>query len=52
MIHDLAYADIVFDGYKAPSMMQVPGAKDVGVEFFTLSKSYNKIGRASCRERV
>jgi len=44
VIHDLAYADIVFDGYKAPSMMQVPGAKDVGVEFFTLSKSYNMPG--------
>lgn len=44
IIHDLAYADIVFDGYKAPSMMQVPGAKDVGVEFFTLSKSYNMPG--------
>ncbi|MEK6589799.1 MAG: aminotransferase class I/II-fold pyridoxal phosphate-dependent enzyme, partial [Nitrospinota bacterium] len=44
VIHDLAYADIVFDGYKAPSMMQVPGARDVGVEFFTLSKSYNMPG--------
>jgi alanine-synthesizing transaminase len=44
VIHDLAYADIVFDGYKAPSMMQIPGAKDVGVEFFTLSKSYNMPG--------
>lgn len=44
VIHDLAYADIVFDGYKAPSFMQVPGAKDVGVEFFTLSKSYNMPG--------
>jgi aspartate/methionine/tyrosine aminotransferase len=41
VVHDLAYADIVFDGYKAPSIMQVPGAKDVAVEFFTLSKSYN-----------
>ena len=44
VIHDLAYADIVFDGYKAPSIMQVPGAKDVAVEFFTLSKSYNMPG--------
>ena len=44
LVHDLAYADIVFDGYKAPSVMQVPGAKDVAVEFFTLSKSYNMPG--------
>ncbi|MFQ5442753.1 MAG: alanine transaminase [Thermodesulfobacteriota bacterium] len=44
VIHDLAYADIVFDGYKAPSLMDVPGGKDVGVEFFTLSKSYNMPG--------
>jgi len=44
VIHDLAYADIVFDGYKAPSLMQVPGAKDIAVEFFTLSKSYNMAG--------
>ena len=44
VIHDLAYADIVFDGYKAPSILQVPGAKDVAVEFFTLSKSYNMPG--------
>ena len=44
MVHDLAYADIVFDGWKAPSIMQVPGAKDVAVEFFTLSKSYNMAG--------
>jgi alanine-synthesizing transaminase len=41
---DFAYADLCFDGYKAPSMMQVPGAKDIGVEFFTLSKSYNMPG--------
>ena len=39
VIHDLAYADIVYDGWKAPSIMQVPGARDVAVEFFTLSKS-------------
>jgi len=44
VIHDIAYADIVFDGWKAPSFLQVPGAKDVGVEFFTLSKSYNMPG--------
>jgi alanine-synthesizing transaminase len=44
VVHDLAYADIVFDGYRAPSIMQVPGAKDVAVEFFTLSKSYNMAG--------
>ena len=44
VIHDLAYADIVFDGYRAPSIMEVPGAKDIAVEFFTLSKSYNMPG--------
>ncbi len=44
VIHDIAYADIVFDGYQAPSIMQVPGAKDIAVEFFTLSKSYNMPG--------
>ncbi|MGB0213390.1 alanine transaminase [Algiphilus sp.] len=44
IVHDLAYADIVFDGYRAPSILQVPGAKDVAVEFFTLSKSYNMPG--------
>ncbi|NKJ50672.1 alanine transaminase [Burkholderia sp. SG-MS1] len=44
IVHDLAYADIVFDGWKAPSIMQVKGAKDVAVEFFTLSKSYNMAG--------
>ncbi len=44
VIHDFAYADLTFDGYKAPSLLQVPGAKDVGVEFFTLSKSYNMPG--------
>jgi alanine-synthesizing transaminase len=42
--HDFAYADLCFDGYVAPSFMQVPGAKDIGVEFFTLSKSYNMPG--------
>ena len=44
VVHDLAYADLVFDGYKAPSFLQVPGAKDVGLEFFTLSKSYSMPG--------
>jgi alanine-synthesizing transaminase len=44
LIHDLAYADIAFDGYKPPSVLQVPGAKEVAVEFFTLSKSYNMPG--------
>ena len=44
LVHDLAYADLVFDGYRAPSVMEVPGAKDIAVEFFTLSKSYNMPG--------
>ena len=44
VVHDLAYADIVFDGWQAPSIMQVPGAKEVAVEFFTMSKSYNMAG--------
>jgi len=44
LIHDLAYADIAFDGYNPPSVLEVPGAKDVAVEFFTLSKSYNMPG--------
>jgi alanine-synthesizing transaminase len=44
LIHDVAYADIAFDGYKPPSVLQVPGAKDVAVEFFTMSKSYNMPG--------
>ncbi|HET8609372.1 MAG TPA: alanine transaminase [Burkholderiales bacterium] len=44
VVHDLAYADIVFDGYVAPSILQVPGAREVAVEFFTLSKSYNMAG--------
>ena len=49
VVHDLAYADIVFDGYKAPSIMQVPGAREIAVEFFTLSKSYNMAGwRVGC----
>jgi len=44
VVHDLAYADIVFDGYRAPSIMEVPGAKEVAVEFFTMSKSYSMAG--------
>ena len=44
VVHDLAYADIVFDGYAAPSFLQAEGAKDVGVEFFSLSKSYSMPG--------
>ena len=44
IVHDLAYADLCFDGYRAPSFMQVEGAKEIGVEFFTLSKSYNMPG--------
>ena len=44
VLHDLAYADLVFDGYKAPSILEVPGAKDIAVESFTLSKSYNMPG--------
>lgn len=44
VIQDLAYADIVYDGYVAPSILQVPGAKDVAVESFSLSKSYNMAG--------
>ncbi len=49
VVHDLAYADIVFDGYRAPSIMEVPGARDVAVEFFTLSKSYNMaVWRVGC----
>ena len=44
VVHDLAYADLCFDGYKAPSILEVKGAKDIAVEFFTLSKSYNMPG--------
>ena len=44
LVHDIAYADIVFDDYKAPSILQVDGAKDTAVEFYTLSKSYNMPG--------
>ncbi len=42
--HDLAYADLTFDGYKSPSILQVPGAREVAVEFYTLSKAYNMPG--------
>jgi alanine-synthesizing transaminase len=44
VVHDLAYADIVYDGYKAPSILQIEGAEEVAVEFFSLSKSYNMPG--------
>lgn len=44
IIHDLAYSEICFDGYKAPSFLQVEGARDVGVEFYSLSKTYNMAG--------
>jgi alanine-synthesizing transaminase len=44
VVHDFAYADLVFDGYKPPSFLQVPGAKEIGVEFFSLSKSYSMPG--------
>lgn len=44
IVHDIAYAEIVFDGYRAPSILQVPGAKDVAVECYSLSKSYNMPG--------
>jgi alanine-synthesizing transaminase len=44
IVHDLAYADLVFDSDKAPSLMQIPGARDVGVEFFSMSKSYSMPG--------
>ena len=44
IVHDLAYADLVFDQERAPSLLQVPGAKDVGIEFFSMSKSYSMAG--------
>jgi len=44
LVHDLAYAEIAFDGYTAPSVLQVPGAKEIAVEFYTLSKTYNMPG--------
>jgi alanine-synthesizing transaminase len=56
VIHDIAYADLVYDGYKAPSFLQAKGAKDVGVEFFSLSKSYSmpgwRVGFAAGNERM
>ncbi|MFC1664873.1 alanine transaminase [Pseudomonadota bacterium] len=44
IVHDIAYAEIVFDGYQAPSILQVPGAKEIAVEFYSLSKTYNMPG--------
>jgi len=44
LVHDLAYADLVFDGYKAPSILQIPGAKDVAVELYSMSKGYSMAG--------
>jgi len=44
LVHDFAYADITFDGYTAPSLLQVPGAKEVGVEIYSLSKSHSMAG--------
>lgn len=44
LVHDFAYADLTFDGYKAPSILQVPGAKDIAVELFSMSKSYSMAG--------
>ena len=44
VVHDFAYADLVYDGYTPPSFLQIPGAKDIGVEFFSLSKSYSMPG--------
>lgn len=44
VVHDLAYAELCYDDYEAPSFLQIPGAKDVGVEFYSLSKSYNMPG--------
>lgn len=44
LVHDFAYADLIFDGYRAPSLLQIPGAKEVGVEIFSMSKSYSMPG--------
>jgi len=44
VVHDIAYAEITFDGYKAPSILEVEGAKDIAVEFYSLSKTYNMPG--------
>jgi alanine-synthesizing transaminase len=44
IVHDFAYADLGFDGYRAPSILQVPGAKEVAVEIYSMSKSFNMAG--------
>ena len=44
LVHDIAYGEITFDGYEAPSILQVAGAKDIAVEFYSLSKTYNMPG--------
>ena len=44
VVHDLAYAELCYDGYKAPSFLQIPGAQEIGVEFYSLSKTYNMPG--------
>ncbi len=44
IVHDFAYADLTFDGYRAPSLLEIPGAKEIGVEIFSMSKSYNMAG--------
>jgi len=44
VVHDAAYADVTFDGYRAPSFLEAPGARDVGIEFYSLSKTYNMTG--------
>jgi LL-diaminopimelate aminotransferase len=44
LVHDQAYAELAFDGYKPTSLLEIPGAKDIGVEFHTLSKTYNMAG--------
>jgi alanine-synthesizing transaminase len=44
IVHDFAYADLCFDGYRAPSLLEVPGAKEIGVEIFSMSKSYSMAG--------
>ena len=46
LVHDFAYADIAFDGYQPPSILQVPGAKDVAVELYSLTKSFSMAGLA------
>ncbi len=44
LVHDLCYAELAFDGYQPTSLLEIPGGKDVGVEFHTLSKTYNMAG--------